>query len=405
MKQSIFLLFSLVVLMVSCKNNQATKPQVGIWRGVLTLHPGKELPFNFELTASGKIKIFNADEVIEVDEVNIKGDSISIRLPVFDAEIKGTFTENSIRAFYNKNPKNENIPFHATYGETNRFLKSSQKETSINGIWEAQFEYDKPEDSYVAKAVFSQEGSKIKGTFLTTTGDYRYLEGVVDGDSLKLSTFDGAHAFLFTAKRTDSTLNGLFHSGKGVTEKWTARLNSDYDLPDPYLLTALKPGYDKIAFSFPDLDGNQISLEDVAYEDKVVILQIMGSWCPNCLDETKYLADYYQKNKAKGLEIIALAFENVPTEARSFANLKRLQKTIGVDYKILLAGSNIKNKIQAAERLPMLNHILSYPTTIFIDKNGKVRRIHTGFTGPATGEEYVKFKKEFDVFTQGLLEE
>ncbi|PKP39490.1 MAG: TlpA family protein disulfide reductase, partial [Bacteroidetes bacterium HGW-Bacteroidetes-13] len=96
---------------------------------------------------------------------------------------------------------------------------------------------------------------------------------------------------------------------------------------------------------------------------------------------------------------------NVPTEARSFANLKRLQKTIGVDYKILLAGSGIKNKIQAAERLPMLNHILSYPTTIFIDKKGKVRRIHTGFTGPATGEEYVKFKKEFDEFTQGLLEE
>lgn len=404
MKQSLLLIIFFFALLVSCKEERAAKPETGIWRGVLTLHPGKELPFNFELTAEGKIKIFNADEVIDVEEVAINGDSISFRLPVFDAVIKGTFTRNSIDAFYNKNPKNENIPFHATFGDTNRFPKSSREAKVVTGVWEAQFDYDKPE-AYVAKAVFTQDGQKLKGTFLTTTGDYRYLEGVMDGDSLRLSTFDGAHAFLFTAKMTDSTLNGLFHSGKEVTEKWTAHLNSDYDLPDPYLLTALKPGYDKLAFSFPGLDGNPVSLEDEMFEGKVVILQIMGSWCPNCLDETKFLTDYYQKNNAKGLEIVALAFENVPTEARSSANLKRLQKTIGVGYKILLAGSGIKNKTQAAERLPMLNHILSYPTTIFIDKKGKVRRIHTGFTGPATGEEYVKFKKEFDEFTQGLLGE
>lgn len=404
MKQSFLLIIFFFVLLVSCKNEQAEKPETGIWRGVLTLHPGKRLPFNFELTTEGKIKIFNADEVIDVEEVTINGDSISFRLPVFDAVIKGTFTRNTIDAFYNKNPKNENIPFHATLGDTTRFPISSRGSKVVAGVWEAQFDYDKP-GAYVAKAVFTQDGQKLKGTFLTTTGDYRYLEGVVDGDSLKLSTFDGAHAFLFIAKVTDSTLTGLFHSGKEVTEKWKARLNSGYDLPDPYLLTALKPGYDKLAFSFPGLDGNLVSLEDEMFEGKVVILQIMGSWCPNCLDETKFLTDYYQKNNTKGLEIVALAFENVPTEARSFANLKRLQKTIGVGYKILLAGSGIKNKTQAAERLPMLNHILSYPTTIFIDKKGKVRRIHTGFTGPATGEEYVKFKKEFDEFTQGLLRE
>jgi hypothetical protein len=49
--------------------------------------------------------------------------------------------------------------------------------------------------------------------------------------------------------------------------------------------------------------------------------------------------------------------------------------------------------------------VLSYPTTVFVDKKGKVRKIHTGFNGPATGEKFTEFKTEFKAFVGELLAE
>ena len=39
------------------------------------------------------------------------------------------------------------------------------------------------------------------------------------------------------------------------------------------------------------------------------MLQLSGTWCPNCKDETKFLAPWYEKNKDRGVEIIGLAYE------------------------------------------------------------------------------------------------
>jgi thiol-disulfide isomerase/thioredoxin len=144
-----------------------------------------------------------------------------------------------------------------------------------------------------------------------------------------------------------------------------------------------------------------ISLSDDRFKNKVVVLQIMGTWCPNCLDESKYLAQYY-KEHSKDLEIIGLAFEYVKTEEKAFANINRLKERIGITYPILLAQVGSSSKAKANDKLPMLNHVLSYPTTIILDKNGKVRKIQTGFNGPATGERYTKFKAEFESLIANL---
>jgi peroxiredoxin len=131
----------------------------------------------------------------------------------------------------------------------------------------------------------------------------------------------------------------------------------------------------------------------------------MGTWCPNCLDESKYLANYYKNNKDKEFEIIGLAFEYTKTEDKAFENIERLKSRIDIEYPVLLAQYGSASKVSAQEKLPMLNHVLSYPTTIFIDKTGTVRKIHTGFNGPATGDKYTEFIGEFESFVNGLLEE
>lgn len=403
------------ILIISCgkkeKNTEsnATKEKAsytlkkGTWRVALAVQDGKELPFIFTTTDNG-IEIHNAEERIQLEDITIKKDSITIQMDVYEGVLKGTFTdENTIKGEFIKVSLDRYVPFTAMYGETERFpnLKTKAK-AGITGNWETVFSPDVEADRYIAKGMFKQNGNKVTGTFRTTTGDYRYLEGVLDGNQLKLSTFDGAHAFLFTATVTDSTMIGEFQSGNHWKEPFISKRNEQYELPDAKELTYIK-GEQPFNFSFPNSDGKMVSLSDDIYKNQVRIIQIMGTWCPNCLDESKYYSTYAQANP--DVKFIALAFEYTKTKEKAFKNIKRLEDRLNIPYPILLAQYGTSDKKKAQEKLPMLNHVLSYPTTIFVDKKGKVRRIHTGFNGPATGQKYIDFKNDFKSFVSDLLAE
>lgn len=401
-------LLSLLILLVSCKEEKQQGPKnlkVGTYKATLKVNDSVEMPFVFEVLSSNKLLIFNAEEQIEVDEISYRNDSVFIKPPVFDSYIAAKLTENGFEGNYIKDDLNRAVPITAYFGESKRFEAQSKPITNVSGNWETTFSPDAEADRYMAKGIFTQDHQKVTGTFRTTTGDYRYLEGVLDGNQLKLSTFDGSHAFLFTATVTDSTMQGIFYSGNHFKEPFVAKRNESFELPDANNLTFLKEGFERLSFSFPEENGNMVSLEDERFKNKVVLVQIMGTWCPNCLDESKYLANYYKNNKNQDFEIIGLAFEYTKTEDKAFENIKRLKSRIDIEYPILLAQYGSSSKVSAQEKLPMLNHVLSYPTTIFIDKTGTVRKIHTGFNGPATGDKYTEFTEEFDQFVAGLLEE
>ncbi|AXG71692.1 thiol-disulfide oxidoreductase [Kordia sp. SMS9] len=376
----------------------------GSWHVSLTVQDAKELPFIFTTTAKG-IEIHNADERIPITDITIKEDSITIKMDVYEGVLKGKFTDkNTITGEFAKVSLDRFVPFTATFGETKRFpTAKGNAEANISGNWETVFSPNIEADRYIAKGIFQQNGNTVTGTFRTTTGDYRYLEGTLNGNQLQLSTFDGAHAFLFTATVTDSTMIGEFQSGNHWKEPFTAKRNENYELPDAKSLTYIKEGYDEFNFSFPDVDGNMISLTDENLKDKVRIVQIMGTWCPNCLDESTYYSNY-AKNNPK-VKFIAVAFEYAKTKEKAFNNIKKLQKRLNIPYPIVLAQFGTSDKQKAQEKLPMLNHVLSYPTTIFIDKKGNVRRIHTGFNGPATGNKYTEFVKDFESFVSALESE
>ncbi|WP_405570575.1 peroxiredoxin family protein [Winogradskyella sp. Asnod2-B02-A] len=406
-----YLLFSLVVLVLcSCKEKVKEKTnvnqlKVGFYRAILEVQDNEVLPFNFEVESTTQLKIFNAEEVIDVDEITYKNDSIFIKLPVFEGYIAATFKDNKLYGSFIKESLDRVVPFSAEYDNKKRFNVNSKSEHNVTGIWETVFSKGIIDDEYIAKGIFKQDGDKITGTFRTTTGDYRYLEGVMDGDTMRLSTFDGAHAFLFTAKVSDSTMEGIFYSGNHWKEPFVARRNDTYELPSANDLTFLKEGYDSLDFTFPNTSNELMSIKDDRFKNKVVVVQIMGTWCPNCLDESKYYAEYYKNNKDKDIEFVALAFEYAKSKEIAFSRIDRMQAKVGIDYPVLLAQYGTSDKAKAQEKLPMLNHVLSYPTSIFIDRKGKVRKIHTGFNGPATGENYTEFKAEFEAFVETLLDE
>ena len=409
------LILGLAILSLwSCKKEESKEPiikdkefKIGAYRATLKVKDQKELPFVFNVHDAKSLTIYNAEEKITVDDITVVGDSVHIKMPVFDANLDAKIDDKgNLKGYYSKGPKYTKVPFEAIYDVHFRYPKTAKNHHPIAGNWEVTFSPN-TEGSYKAKGVFKDgPDNKITGTFLTETGDYRFLEGALDVNRLNLSCFDGAHAFLFDGEvKNDSITSGMFYSGNHYKEPWVAVRNDTFELTDPNILTYLKEGYDTIEFTFPDLNGKSVSLTDARFKDKAVVIQIMGSWCPNCLDESKYLSQFYKDNKNDKFEFVALAFENAKTIEKVTTNLNRLKERIGIDYPILIAQTGTASKTLAAEKLPMLNHILSYPTTIFIDKKGTVRKIHTGFSGPATGEKYEKFKYEFERFVETLSNE
>lgn len=405
----ILLLFSLLLCLLSC-DKEPSHLKSGTWRATLEVQDGEQLPFIFVAKEGGALVIHNAEERILVDEITIYGDSIKIQMPVFEGYFLGRFRESGkeITGDFIKPSLDRVVPFTMTYGENQPRFEGWENGPGIHAVtgrWETVFSPDNIKDRYEAIGIFRQQGTRVTGTFRTTTGDYRYLEGSRNGKELRLSTFDGAHAFLFKGTVSKDSINGFFYSGNHWKEPFRAKRNDAYQLPDGKNLTFIKEGYDGFHFSFPDESGKNVSLSDKRFQDKVVLAQIMGSWCPNCLEESQFYVNYLNENPTTDLEIVGLAFEYAPTQEKAFASIKRLKDRLGVPYPILLAQYGTEDKKLANEKLPMLNHVLSYPTTIFIDKKGEVRRIHTGFNGKATGTKYDEFSSEFKIFVQSLLDE
>lgn len=404
-------LFILLFAISSCKSSTG-EMETGIWRATLKTNSAAEIPFNFELIDSAgtkHIQIINGTERFRVDEISFTSDSVFIKMPLFDSEIKAKNKGNLLSGQWIKHLADSDavMGFEAKFGDDWRFFKAKNEPSStIAGSWSTTFTSIDAADTTIAVGEFKQENGRLLGTFLTSTGDYRFLEGTVSDNKLYLSCFDGGNAYLFTGNLSnDSTIvDGKFYYGFAGIENWNASKDEKAVLPDAYSLTALKKGIDKIDFSFPSLDGKKVSLSDQKYNNKVVLVQFLGSWCPNCMDETAFLVRFYREYSSKGVEIIGLAYERTKDVERSKRNVGQLRDRFNVPYPLLVTGFT-KDKAEVIASLPMLYNFEAFPTLIIIDKKGKVRKIHTGFSGPGTGGHYTVFVQEFEKTIDDLLAE
>ncbi len=383
--------------------------KMGIYRAVLAT-PGGELPFGLELKQGDSRPIgylINGPERLLLSEVKITGSHLEIVMPGYENVLRADAKGNELQGeifLVKPNEKNQHVPLHATLGQTYRFFDHPASDNAdVSGRWAVKFIDDSgaPE---AAVGEFSQSHDAVSGTILTTTGDHRYLAGQVKGDELYLSTFDGAHVFLYKAKiAADGSLDGDWWSGLAFHEKWIGKRDAAAQLPDAYGVTAMRDGVKTFDFAFPDLSGKTVSSRDAQFRGKVLIVALAGSWCPNCHDEAAFLAPLYKDYRGKGLEIVSLQFEHFGDFQRAAEATQRFRQHYGIEYTTLIAG--ISDKDEAAKKLPMLKSFVAFPTTIFIDRKGNVRKIHTGYTGPATGEHYVQFVNEVKTTLDQLLAE
>ncbi len=383
------------------------------WRAYLVRQDSNLVVFNMTTsTENGKtiLYVLNAGEKIKVTAVSVTKDSVNFSMPVFESSFKSKRKpDGSLEGVWIKGTGGayQYWPFFALPDQSLRFIKNAGKpETNISGKWDVTITRANG-TLRKAVAIFKQQNDKLTGTFLTPSGDYRYLEGIVTGDSLKLSTFDGAHAYAFSAKidNAKTISGGIFYSGINGKETWIAVKNDKAPLPSQDAPTRLREGESKLNFSFNDLDGKPVSINDERYQNKVIIIQVLGSWCPNCMDETKFLSEYYNKNKSRGMEVIGLAYEYSTDLERSTRSLQKFQRLFNVQYPLLITGATAADENKTEKTLPQLTPIRSFPTTIFIDKKGIVQQIKGTFYGPGSGKYHDDFKKEFYSIVDGLLNE
>ena len=403
-------LFNLTICLVVSTIGFSQLPKSGSWRGEID-HLGGKLPFNFVVGANPTksnmdIRIKNGSEKANLGDAYFRGDSLVIPFDLYDSELVGALKNTqSLTGYWQKKRNGKTlyrIPFEAKAGSEARFINLSPAKINVSGKYSADFWSDESNHS-PGVMVLSQKGNQVTGTVLKTSGDYRFLQGNVSGDSLLLSYFDGSGVMQFRASLHGDQLTGNFFSGLAGKRNFMAKKDAKASLPDLKKLTYLKPGFDRISFSLPNTSGKLVSLADERYKNKVVIIELMGSWCPNCLDESRYLAPFYKKMKDQGVEVIGLAFEYSPEMSVSGPKIENFKKRIGLDYEILLAGQ--PNDETISKVLPMLHKINGYPTTFILDKSGKVREIHTGFSGPGTGVYYTDWIHEFEQTIQTLLHE
>ena len=331
--------FVLLIFLTSCLEPIQTfeKLPPGIWRGVFLLDRtpvvtygddrdivkkfdiDSEVPFNFEIVydddTTFHIVIHNDTERIKVTDIKFSRDkatakdTILINFPIYDTRISAIYEDGVMEGDWIVNYlDNYRIPFKAVHGKDDRFEWSNQSHLlSVDGTWQCTFG-DSPEDQYSAIAIFHQKKDIVTGTIKTETGDYRFLEGKMLGDKLYLSTFDGAHVYLFTGKvMEDGMISGSFRSGSKYIESWEAVRSDTARLKSAYSIT--KAVNNNVDFTFMDVTGKKVSNLDPEYKDKIKIIQIMGTWCPNCMDETIFLQEYLSKHKSDDLAVFSIGFE------------------------------------------------------------------------------------------------
>ena len=389
----------------------------GYWYAKLKC-PGGDIRFGLRLDKddSGQpyVLVINGAEAIRVEDVELTEEEIRIEFPHYDSVITADVDRKSetMTGTWHKvtgKGKSSELKFSAS-------TKSDRQDADFGkppihykfyGTWSVKF--SETEDLAVAEFDFSNRGNfyhkdvrQYQGKVMTTTGDYRYMAGdQVDG-KLELSVFDGAHAFLLRAEFVEKgKLKGDFWSRDNWHETWTATHDVEAKLPNAFEQTRWTGDAKLGDLKFPNLEGKLLSLADKSFAGKVRLITVFGSWCPNCHDSAEYLSYLHKVYGDQGLSIVGLAFELTGDFERDAEQVRRYVQRHDIQYPILLAG--LADKAEASKKLPILDRVRSYPTTIFLNSKNEVISIHTGFTGPATVTEYDDLKTKFEAIIRKQL--
>ncbi len=401
-RQSLLLLTAIWAL-VACTHQDTDKalPAEGWWRATLDIGE-HELPFQIHVShqqGEALLSIVNGKDTISISEASMYSDTLLVQLPIYHATISAIVTDGTMEgAFHNYYRSDDyQIPFHAVHGLEYRFRPAMDESATVAGTYSVVFSPGTDKESE-AVGLLEVHGNEVTGTVLTPYGDYRYLAGAATADSLFLSNFDGMHVMLFVASLGD-TISGMYYSGNHYAEPFIAWRNDEATLPDAFTLAGA-PADQPFVVMLPGEDGAPANW---LAHGQPAIIEIMGTWCPNCKDEARLLDTIYQSYRAQGLQVIGLSFERARDSIQAVRNIQRMQDYMQLSYPVVYAGYASSEGVAGV--LPLLQGFTAYPTTIFVRGDGTVEAVHTGFSGPATGRAYTQTAEQYYALVGRLLQQ
>jgi thiol-disulfide isomerase/thioredoxin len=373
----------------------------GLWDATVVVNKN-EIPFRFEIAGDGaaiKGSFFNGDEKVTSTSGSLDNGSLTLNFDEYGAKVIATVKDGVLDGEYNRGTRGAPYPFHAK-----RFAPVPVGDASIPsiaGLWNIQVKSSKGEAAW--QLIVRQSGAEASAAILRVDGDTGTLTGSYRDGKFLLSHFSGARPLLLElTPAADGTLSVVQNRDSPLIAMRSeqARAKGLPEPSDPSRFTSVKDPTEAFRFSFPDLTGRVVSNTDPKFRGKVVVVSISGSWCPNCHDEAPFLGELYRKYRGQGLEIVSLSFE----EAAQLENPVRLRafiKKYGIEYTVLMPGE----PKELGDKLPQGVNLNSFPTTFFLGRDGRVRSVHAGFPGAASGEFHKQAKAESVAIVERLLGE
>ena len=412
----------------------------GRWDAVLT-RDGTDIPFRLDIKGTGAdlqgilydgFKPYDGTTNATFKDgklvLNIEHYLTTINASLKDGKLDGTVVA-------------QNRESSAQYGfQAVRHVDTAAATTdapSIAGTWVIPLDAPSSKGEKAFRLVVLQQGAEVAASILRIDGDTGSYSGTWKDGKWVLSHFDGGRPGVITvtpgqdgtlkvvqllnrpaaataqpaayaataqtagtgnAYAADATPDGRYASVLTAYRQDVAEAKG-LPAPEDFLThtTARDPG-EIFTFNFPDVDGKPVSNEDPRFKNKVVLAIVTGTWCPNCHDEAQYLVQLDKKYRDKGLAIVALDFEE-PEQQATQQRERAFIKKYGVKYTYLQAGA----PAEMWEKVPQLNHLDTWPATVFIGRDGKVAAVHSGFASPASGEFHEQLKQEFTARIEKLL--
>ena len=399
-----------IVLSFSATSCSRKRDLNGIWNGDIYLKSRIEVPIKIEMKQEGSkvfATILNGEESLEATSGTFDGQNIKLKFDYYDAEIEAGFVRREVIGTVTRTWHNTKLvrELKMWKGGAVKAIPAATEGKDISGDW--LMKVGEGENQKDWQLSVNQKNGELIGTILTPSGDWGTMTGFLG----IRQNFDGKVrryqcARLTGSRHNEGKIKGIVDLGQGDAPRtFTAeRVN----IPKDGIAFAagnvrMQNPTEPLRFSGIDFDGKTVDYTNPRFKNKVIVIEITGTWCPNCYDEAPLLKDLYARYQAQGLEIIGLSFEYTGEVKRDLEQVKIFAKKHEIPYLMLLGGSTENDDIK--KKLPQLENFGAFPTTIFIGRDGLVKKLHAGFEGPATGARFTKTKADFEETVKELLQE
>jgi thiol-disulfide isomerase/thioredoxin len=399
--------FFLLLAFTSCQRKRDIQYLPGIWHGTVYLQNQDEVPLKMEFKVEGDQVIgtfINGDERVTSTSGTFDGLNLKLKFDYFDAVMEGGVARREIIGTITRTWKSQKLTrnFKIWRGGGTMIVPAATEGKDLSGEWDMKVGEGEKQRQW--RLLLTQKEGALTGTIMTPSGDWGTMTGEFAYGKMQITRFDVINARLLRAQlNANGQLEGMVDLGQGEAPRKVLAERVSATAPVATQNTKVQNPLEPFKFAGLDLDGKTVSSTDARFKNKAIIIEITGTWCPNCYDEAPLLKDLYARYQAQGLEVIGLSFEYTGDTKRDLEQIKIFREKHNIPYLSLLGGSTENNDI--AQKLPQLVNFGAYPTTIFIGRDGLVKKIHAGFDGPATGERHTRLKAEFEATVKELLQD